>query len=356
MPTGNKPILHPRIIKVHDEGMINALPELLSMIEFQDTRVQKTAKFHSYDLAHIDKFMKLNLAPQENVNEGMVVEQPQQDEEEQRHQRDDVHEDIQLEEALFVPSPTYIPTVDTKKSFLHRLMQNAAEKKLRVGVVSSSFGCSRTASHDPNNVVMRISWNPMGQVKSDEHPPYVELTERKAAEFAALKQRGLTVAEYEVQFSRLSRYAVHLIGTKRMKAKHFLNGLRPQYITQLAPMDIQTYADMIKKAQLLEDAMETAERIKGKSVKREQVSATGMYQPTIGKKRPSGGVNEPADKKPKDLGKQIVVATRERDRAGSTMKYPGDREQLFHVVMRISWNPMGQGKSDEHPPYEELTV
>ncbi|MQL69108.1 hypothetical protein Taro_001399 [Colocasia esculenta] len=87
-----------------------------------------------------------------------------------------------------------------------------------------------------------------------------------------------------------------------MKAKRFLNGLRPQFITQLAPMDIQTYAEMVKKAQLLEDAMETAERIKGKSVKREQVSPAGRYQPTIGKKRPSGGVNEPADKKPKELG------------------------------------------------------
>ncbi|MQL95045.1 hypothetical protein Taro_027703 [Colocasia esculenta] len=38
----------------------------------------------------------------------------------------------------------------------------------------------------------------------------------------------------------------------------------------------------------------------------------GRYQPTIGKKRPSGGVNEPAEKKPKELGKQIVVATGER--------------------------------------------
>ena len=113
--------------------------------------------------------------------------------------------------------------------------------------------------------------------------------ERKAAEFVALKQRGLNVAEYEAQFSRLSRYAVHLIGTERMKAKRFLNGLRPQFITQMAPMDIQTYVEMVKKAQLLEDAMETAERIKGKSVKREQVSATGRYQPTIEKKRPVAG-------------------------------------------------------------------
>ncbi|MQM11776.1 hypothetical protein Taro_044686 [Colocasia esculenta] len=139
-----------------------------------------------------------------------------------------------------------------------------------------------------------------------------------------------------------------------MKAKHFLNGMRPQYITQLAPMDIQTYADMVKKAQLLEDAMETAERIKGKSVKREQVSATGRYQPTIGKKRPSGRVNELADKKPKELGKQIVVATGERRRNSRAWYLVGlvrrDPVKGFHeVVMKSQWSPMGQSKSDEHP-------
>ncbi|MQM13136.1 hypothetical protein Taro_046056 [Colocasia esculenta] len=48
--------------------------------------------------------------------------------------------------------------------------------------------------------------------------------------------------------------------------------------------------------------METAERIMGRPVRRKQVSTIGRYQPTIGKKRPSGGVNEPADKKPKELG------------------------------------------------------
>ncbi|MQM19011.1 hypothetical protein Taro_052011 [Colocasia esculenta] len=50
-----------------------------------------------------------------------------------------------------------------------------------------------------------------------------------------------------------------------MKAKHFLNGLRPAYITQLAPLDIQTYTEMVKKAQLLEDATDLTDRIKGES-------------------------------------------------------------------------------------------
>ncbi|MQL77166.1 hypothetical protein Taro_009571 [Colocasia esculenta] len=47
-----------------------------------------------------------------------------------------------------------------------RLKQNAAGKKLRVGAVSSSLGCSRPPSHDPNNervlelagIVWRSSW------------------------------------------------------------------------------------------------------------------------------------------------------------------------------------------------------
>ena len=52
--------------------------------------------------------------------------------------------------------------------------------------------------------------------------------ERKAIEFSALKQRSLTVAESEAQFSRLARYAEHLVNTEKMKARRFLNGLKPQ--------------------------------------------------------------------------------------------------------------------------------
>ncbi|MQL85276.1 hypothetical protein Taro_017792 [Colocasia esculenta] len=71
-----------------------------------------------------------------------------------------------------------------------------------------------------------------------------------------------------------------------MKAKRFLNGLKPQYITQLAPLEIQTYAEMVRKAQLLEDATDFTDRIKGKFVKKEMTSGPASAKPTIGKKRP----------------------------------------------------------------------
>ncbi|MQM17621.1 hypothetical protein Taro_050593 [Colocasia esculenta] len=94
------------------------------------------------------------------------------------------------------------------------------------------------------------------------------------------------MAEYEAQFSRLACYAEHLVNTERMKSKRFLNGLRLQYITQLAPLDIQTYAEMVKKAQLLEDATNFTDRIKGKFVKKEMTSGPSLAKLTNGKKRP----------------------------------------------------------------------
>ncbi|MQM08936.1 hypothetical protein Taro_041796 [Colocasia esculenta] len=59
-----------------------------------------------------------------------------------------------------------------------------------------------------------------------------------------------------------------------------------QYITQLAPLDIQTYAKMVKKAQLLEDATNFTDYIKGKFVKKEMTSGQSSAKPNNGKKRP----------------------------------------------------------------------
>ncbi|MQM09280.1 hypothetical protein Taro_042148 [Colocasia esculenta] len=79
----------------------------------------------------------------------------------------------------------------------------------------------------------------------------------------------------------------------------FLNGLKPQCITQLAPLDIQTYVEMVKKAQLLEDAMDFTDRIKGKFVKKELTTGMTFAKPNIGKKRPFSITEGPIQGKPK---------------------------------------------------------
>ncbi|MQL99942.1 hypothetical protein Taro_032676 [Colocasia esculenta] len=87
-----------------------------------------------------------------------------------------------------------------------------------------------------------------------------------------------------------------------MKAKRFLNGLKPQYITQLAPLDIQTYAEMVMKAQLLEDATDFTDRIKGKFVKKELTSGQSSAKPNNGKKRPLNLIEGPSqERKPKAI-------------------------------------------------------
>lgn len=54
-------------------------------------------------------------------------------------------------------------------------------------------------------------------------PPYVQ--RQKASEFANLKQRSMTVAEYEAKFTKLARYAPRLVVTDEEKAKWFEEGL-----------------------------------------------------------------------------------------------------------------------------------
>ncbi|MQL80484.1 hypothetical protein Taro_012932, partial [Colocasia esculenta] len=74
----------------------------------------------------------------------------------------------------------------------------------------------------------------------------------------------------------------------------------PQYITQLAPLDIQTYVEMVKKAQLLEDATNFTDRIKGKFMKKEMTSSPSPGKPTNGKKRPFNISEGPSqERKPK---------------------------------------------------------
>ncbi|MQL96953.1 hypothetical protein Taro_029633 [Colocasia esculenta] len=52
------------------------------------------------------------------------------------------------------------------------------------------------------------------------------------------------------------------------------------------PLDIQTYSEMVKKAQLLEDATDITDRIKGKFVKKEMTSGQSFAKLNNGKNHP----------------------------------------------------------------------
>ncbi|MQL76055.1 hypothetical protein Taro_008442 [Colocasia esculenta] len=118
-----------------------------------------------------------------------------------------------------------------------------------------------TSAHLPN--VGKLEWAGFLEIFRGKY--FSErVKEKKAAEFAALKQKGMSMSEYEAQFARLAVYAPHLVGTKRLKANRFMDGLRPMFIERLGPHNIQTYTKMVQRAQLVEDTMAKVEGMRGK--------------------------------------------------------------------------------------------
>ena len=144
------------------------------------------------------------------------------------------------------------------------------------------------------------------------------IKEIKAAEFASLVQRNLSVAEYEAKFARLSKYAPHLIPNDRTKATRFMRGLKPEYISSLMHLDIANYAEMVRKAQLCEDATELSNNIKTRAaaskqrfMQKEQAKTVTNFRPFNGQKRPNNNNtrDQPGTKRPREAGKPFTVNT-----------------------------------------------
>ena len=58
----------------------------------------------------------------------------------------------------------------------------------------------------------------------------------KWKQFLNLKQRSLSVAEYEKEFSHLSKYAPELVLTEAFRCRQFEDGLHDSIKRYLAPM------------------------------------------------------------------------------------------------------------------------
>nr|XP_027118553.1 uncharacterized protein LOC113735763 [Coffea arabica] len=83
-------------------------------------------------------------------------------------------------------------------------------------------------------------------------PPLVQ--EKKEDEFIRLRQGTQSVAEYESQFTRLSKFAPELILTEQRRARRFLQGLNVEIQKDLAVAQITTFSDAVEKALRSENA------------------------------------------------------------------------------------------------------
>ncbi|XP_057787276.1 uncharacterized protein LOC131004588 [Salvia miltiorrhiza] len=61
---------------------------------------------------------------------------------------------------------------------------------------------------------------------------------RKQNEFWSMRQRNMTVAEYDRAFNQLSRYAPHLVDTDEKQTEKYCNGLRHEIVIAFASQKV----------------------------------------------------------------------------------------------------------------------
>ena len=78
-----------------------------------------------------------------------------------------------------------------------------------------------------------LTWNDFLKEFADKYTPPV-YRNRKKVEFLELKQNELSVAEYELQFVRLSKYAPEEVSTDELRRDRFERGLRLEIREKIA--------------------------------------------------------------------------------------------------------------------------
>ena len=72
------------------------------------------------------------------------------------------------------------------------------------------------------------------------------------ADFLNLTQGTKSVAEYEQQFTALSRFASKLVPDEDSRCRRFFEGLRPAIKSRLSVLKLTVYADMVDRAMIAE--------------------------------------------------------------------------------------------------------
>ncbi|MQM23788.1 hypothetical protein Taro_056857 [Colocasia esculenta] len=85
-------------------------------------------------------------------------------------------------------------------------------------------------------------------------PEHVQ--DRMEQEFLSLAQGSMTVLEYEARFSKLSKYAPHIVADERRKTKKFVMGLKPSLRARLVAFDHRTLDEALSAACRQEGEME----------------------------------------------------------------------------------------------------
>ena len=104
-----------------------------------------------------------------------------------------------------------------------------------------------------------LTYNDFLREFKDRYMPQIYRDENQR-EFLNLKQRTLTVAEYEVRFTQLSHYAPMMVATEKDKCCRFEERLHYEIQKQLTLSDLRSYQDLRAAAIRAERLIKEGER------------------------------------------------------------------------------------------------
>ena len=84
--------------------------------------------------------------------------------------------------------------------------------------------------------------------------------DEKMREFLTLRQRTMTVAEYEVRFTQLSHYAPMMVTTEKHKCRRFEDGLHYKIRSRITPGDLQSFQGLRAAAIMAERLIREQEK------------------------------------------------------------------------------------------------
>lgn len=99
------------------------------------------------------------------------------------------------------------------------------------------------------------TWNAFKEEFKAKFIPQI-IRDKREEEFMYLKQRTMTVSQYETIFTRLAKYAPELVNTEEKRKKKFIRGLNVEIQNSLTIARVFTYAETVEMAQKIEDGQE----------------------------------------------------------------------------------------------------
>ncbi|XP_028109668.1 uncharacterized protein LOC114308295 [Camellia sinensis] len=91
---------------------------------------------------------------------------------------------------------------------------------------------------------------------------------QKQREFSKLEQGKKTVAEYEAEFTKLSKFASAFEADEDSRARKFEGGLRTNIMQQVVPFELPTFGAVLNKALLVEIGLTRAQEEKEDNYKK----------------------------------------------------------------------------------------